>query len=102
VDMFGGFEFAGDMGALDFIASQMGVSKETIEELRRISSLSDEELNAELNPLFEKILVKGEGLTHQEIAGRLGVPVGTVKSRSHRAHRRLVELLDHMREGGTA
>jgi RNA polymerase sigma-70 factor (ECF subfamily) len=43
-----------------------------------------------------------EGLTHQEIAGRLGVPVGTVKSRSHRAHRRLVELLDHMREGGTA
>jgi RNA polymerase sigma-70 factor (ECF subfamily) len=39
-----------------------------------------------------------EGLTHTEIAERLGVPVGTVKSRSHRAHRRLAEALAHMRE----
>lgn len=39
-----------------------------------------------------------EGLTHTEIAARTGVPVGTVKSRSHRAHQRLVELLDHLRE----
>jgi RNA polymerase sigma factor (sigma-70 family) len=30
-----------------------------------------------------------EGLTHAQIAQRLGVPVGTVKSRSFRAHRRL-------------
>lgn len=33
------------------------------------------------------------GMTHQEIAERLGVPVGTVKSRSARAHRRLASLL---------
>jgi RNA polymerase sigma-70 factor (ECF subfamily) len=39
-----------------------------------------------------------EGLTHTEIAERLGVPVGTVKSRSHRAHRRLAEALAHVRE----
>lgn len=39
-----------------------------------------------------------EGLTHPEIADRLGIPVGTVKSRSHRAHRRLAELLKHMNE----
>ncbi len=29
------------------------------------------------------------GYSHEETADRLGVPVGTVKSRSHRAHRRL-------------
>lgn len=36
------------------------------------------------------------GLTHPEIAARLGVPVGTVKSRSARAHRRLAADLRHV------
>lgn len=39
-----------------------------------------------------------DGLTHVEIATRLDIPVGTVKSRSHRAHKRLVELLRHVEE----
>jgi RNA polymerase sigma-70 factor (ECF subfamily) len=39
-----------------------------------------------------------EDLTHGQIAERLGLPVGTVKSRSHRAHRRLAELLAHLRD----
>ena len=38
-----------------------------------------------------------EGFTHAEIAERLGVPIGTVKSRSHRAHQRLAVRLGHLR-----
>lgn len=38
------------------------------------------------------------GLSHEEAAARLGVSVGTVKSRSHRAHRALAKLLSHLRE----
>lgn len=41
-----------------------------------------------------------EQLTHGEVAARLGIPVGTVKSRSFRAHRRLAERLGHLRGDG--
>lgn len=36
------------------------------------------------------------GLTHTEIANHLDIPLGTVKSRSHRAHGRLSESLGHL------
>lgn len=36
------------------------------------------------------------GVPHAEIASRLGIPVGTVKSRSARAHRRLGAALGHV------
>lgn len=52
-------------------------------------------------PDDERIVVRMshfEGLTHVEIAERLGIPVGTVKSRSHRAHKRLIGLLRHVEE----
>jgi RNA polymerase sigma-70 factor (ECF subfamily) len=39
-----------------------------------------------------------DGMTHADIADRLGIAVGTVKSRSYRAHRKLAELLGHLRE----
>lgn len=39
-----------------------------------------------------------DGFTHAQIAERLGVALGTVKSRSFRAHRRLAALLGHLRE----
>ncbi|MDG4829508.1 sigma-70 family RNA polymerase sigma factor [Solwaraspora sp. WMMD1047] len=43
-------------------------------------------------------------MTHSEAATHLGVPVGTIKSRSHRAHRRLAEALGHLLDnpGATA
>ena len=41
-----------------------------------------------------------EELTQVEVAERLGLPIGTVKSRSHRAHRRLAARLGHLRNGG--
>ena len=41
-----------------------------------------------------------EELTQAEVAERLGLPVGTVKSRSFRAHRRLAARLGHLREAG--
>lgn len=36
------------------------------------------------------------GMSHPQIAGQLDIPVGTVKSRSHRAHKRLASLLSHV------
>jgi RNA polymerase sigma-70 factor (ECF subfamily) len=39
-----------------------------------------------------------DGFTHTQIAQRLGVALGTVKSRSFRAHKRLAGLLGHLRE----
>jgi RNA polymerase sigma-70 factor (ECF subfamily) len=38
-----------------------------------------------------------EDLGHAQISERLGIPVGTVKSRLHRANRRLAESLAHLR-----
>lgn len=39
-----------------------------------------------------------QGYTHTQIAEQLGVPVGTVKSRSFRAHKSLAVALAHLCE----
>ena len=38
------------------------------------------------------------GYTQEETAERLDVPVGTVKSRSYRVHRKLAKSLEHLQE----
>ena len=55
----------------------------------------------ELPPDEEEVvrLQHFEGLTHTEIADRLQLPPGTVKSRSFRAHKRLAERLGQLRQG---
>jgi len=42
-----------------------------------------------------------DGITQTEIAAKLGIALGTVKSRSHRAHTKLAALLGHLREPAT-
>ena len=39
-----------------------------------------------------------DDMTHREISEKLGIALGTVKSRSHRAHQKLAVLLGHLRE----
>lgn len=39
-----------------------------------------------------------QGFPYADIAARLGLPVGTVKSRIHRGHGRLADALAHLRE----
>jgi RNA polymerase sigma factor (sigma-70 family) len=38
-----------------------------------------------------------DGFTQEQISRELGIALGTVKSRSHRAHRKLAALLGHLR-----
>ncbi len=76
--------------------TDVGVQPETFErtwerfEVRRaIDALPD----------GERVVVRlshMEGHTHEAIAERLGIPIGTVKSRSGRAHKRLAAALAHL------
>jgi RNA polymerase sigma-70 factor (ECF subfamily) len=52
-------------------------------------------------PDDERVIVRLqhlEELTQSEVADRLGIPIGTVKSRSYRAHRALAARLQHLRD----
>ncbi len=53
-------------------------------------------------PADERIIVQLqhlEGMTQSAVADRLDIAVGTVKSRSYRAHKKLAARLGHLREG---
>jgi RNA polymerase sigma-70 factor (ECF subfamily) len=58
------------------------------DDLRRaLSSLADEEYQC-------LMLLAIGGLTYSDIADALGIPIGTVRSRIHRARRKMRELLE--------
>src|SRR5262245_32779990 len=54
-----------------------------------------EELPADAREVIR--LLHLEGLTVEQVAAELSLPIGTVKSRSFRAHRKLVAVLGHLR-----
>lgn len=76
-------------------APTLDPSFDTIWEIFEVRSAL-ERLNDEERQVIK--LSHFDGLTHVEIAEHLGIPLGTVKSRSHRAHRHLLELLAHLEE----
>lgn len=79
----------------DVVVQLPGIERawETWEVRAALEQLPDEEREVAWLSHFH-------GLTHQQIATRTGVPVGTVKSRSFRAHKRLAALLEHVVTGG--
>jgi RNA polymerase sigma-70 factor (ECF subfamily) len=84
----GGHEAETDVVVEGPAIDEIWLSWEIHEALRR---LSDDEREIVRLSFFED-------LTQVQIAERLSLPVGTVKSRSHRAHRRLAEFLVHLRD----
>lgn len=55
---------------------------------------------ATLEPDYREVILLHDvgGMPYADIGERLGLPVGTVKSRIHRAHARLAAALAHLRE----
>ena len=69
--------------------------------VERAHVISEVRRAVEALPFDEREIIRlqdFEGFTHPQIAELLAIPVGTVKSRSFRAHRKLAELLGHRLE----
>jgi RNA polymerase sigma-70 factor (ECF subfamily) len=83
--------------AIDSSQSALGTPPPSVEQIynvwevrRALDKLPDQDR--------ELIRLQHYGeLTHTEIASELDIPLGTVKSRSFRAHKRLAGLLGHLR-----
>lgn len=78
--------------------TDVGVQPETFErtwERYEIRLAIDELPEGEREVIRRSHLI---GETHEQIAADLGIPIGTVKSRSARAHRRLAAALSHLVE----
>ena len=67
----------------------------TLDAVWRVRRAVDELPDDEAAVVRHQLL---DGMTQQEVADRLGVALGTVKSRSHRAHQKLAALLGHLEE----
>ena len=83
-------ELPEEVAVEDEVAVAAERSWQAWEVRRAVDSLRDDEREVVRLSHFE-------GLSFPELAQRLGIPLGTVKSRSHRAYRRLGEELRHLR-----
>jgi RNA polymerase sigma-70 factor (ECF subfamily) len=81
-----------DSPGLDLVT--LPPSAEQISDVLAVRSALDELPDADRELIR---LQHYDELTHTEIADHLAIPVGTVKSRSFRAHKRLAGLLGHLR-----
>jgi len=89
-----------DMDSPDLVPITLGPSMEQIYELSQVRQALDHLPDQDREMIR---LQHYDELTHTEIANQLAIPLGTVKSRSFRAHRRLAGLLGHLRaEAGNA
>lgn len=77
----------------DEVASENEMTFERTWEIYEVRSALDA-LPAEERDVMRLSFL--EGLTHEQIAERLGVPIGTVKSRTGRAKKRLLQSLKHL------
>jgi RNA polymerase sigma factor (sigma-70 family) len=83
-----------DIAAADPAVVTLPPSAQAIEEVSEVRRAIDDLAPDEREVVRLQHL---DGLTQTEIADRLGIPLGTVKSRSHRAHRQLAARLGHLR-----
>ena len=72
-------------GCTDRVSVVVDASKQWQRVAQAVTSLPEPERDA-------LVLHVWEALSYEEVADALGVPVGTVRSRIHRARRRLREL----------
>jgi DNA-directed RNA polymerase specialized sigma24 family protein len=70
--------------------SQESAEKTPSEDPGLIPTLADE-VSTLREPLFKVFSLRASGLSYEEIALRLEIPTGTVKSRLHEAVRKLRE-----------
>ena len=69
-------------------------------EARPVARLVGGELPAVDEAVASVVLRDLEGLSYEEIAATLDLPLGTVKTYIHRARHELRRLLEHVRDGG--
>jgi RNA polymerase sigma-70 factor (ECF subfamily) len=87
--------------ALDDVATDHPAVVTLPPDLDTLDSVWQVRRAIEALPPDEAVIVRLQhldGITHTEIAAKLGIALGTVKSRSHRAHMKLAVLLGHLRE----
>jgi RNA polymerase sigma-70 factor, ECF subfamily len=89
-------------GALDDVAADDRAVVSLPPDLGAIDAVWRVRQAIDTPPADEAMVVRLQhldGMTQTEISEKLGVALGTVKSRSHRAHRTLATLLGHLRSG---